>query len=158
MEARELPAEIDRAYRVSWVAYGLPLARMALLVPIGLVVATNVNAALGGVITLAGFAWGGLSFLYLRSIILFTDHSGVWLYRGIFPWDRGVVGVKWRDLSDAAYDTNLWSWLFRSYRLRIGQRFTKTSEILLANIANGNEAAEYINLRHREMLATESMR
>jgi hypothetical protein len=157
MEGRQLPAEIDRAFGVSWVAYAPPVARLALTISLGLVIAANVHAPLGGALMLVGLTWGSLRILHLRSIVLFTDHSGVWLYRGIFPWDRGVVGVKWRDLSDASYDTSLWSWLSRSYRLRIEQRFTKSSEIVLASIANGDEAAEYINLRHREMLATELM-
>ena len=61
--------------------------------------------------------------------------------------------VKWRDLEDAVYFTGFLSWALRSYTIRIGHRFTKTSEIVLPNIARGNLAVEHINQLHREVLA-----
>jgi hypothetical protein len=79
----------------------------------------------------------------LRSIQLYTDLDGVWVYRGIFPWDKGFSGVKWRDLEDAVFYPNFLSWALKSYTVRVGHRFTKSSEIVLRNIANGNDAATH---------------
>jgi hypothetical protein len=77
----------------------------------------------------------------------------VWVFRGILPWSKGVSGVKWRDLEDAVFFPNFLSWLLRSYTIRVGHRFTKTSEIVLPNIARGHEAVAHINERHRQTLA-----
>ena len=53
--------------------------------------------------------------LLVRSVHLYADSKGVWLYRGILPWNRGAVGVKWRDMEDAAFTSGFSSWLFNSY-------------------------------------------
>jgi hypothetical protein len=86
--------------------------------------------------------------------MLYTDAHGVWVYSGILPWSKGVTGVKWRDLEDAVYMTNFSSWALRSYKVRVGHRFTKTSEIVLTHIARGNIAVEQINAQHQQALAT----
>ena len=62
-------------------------------------------------------------------------------------------GVKWRDLEDAVFFQNFFSWLFKSYTVRVGHRFTKTSEIVLPHIANGNRVVEHINDLHRKVLS-----
>ena len=74
-----------------------------------------------------------------------ADSKGVWLYRGILPWNRGAVGVKWRDMEDAAFTSGFSSWLFNSYTVRVGNRFSQQSEILVHNIANGREAVNQLN-------------
>ena len=43
----------------------------------------------------------GYRVLLLRSYQLYYDDVGVWLYRGILPWSKGLVGVKWRDMDEA---------------------------------------------------------
>nr|WP_122340639.1 hypothetical protein [Pseudomonas caricapapayae] len=47
------------------------------------------------------------------------------------------------------------SWIFRSYTVRIGNRFTKTSEILITHLAKGNNAVEHINQLHQSILKAE---
>ena len=83
--------------------------------------------------------------LLVRSVHLYADSKGVWLYRGILPWNRGVVGVKWRDMEDAAFTSGFSSWLFNSYTVRVGNRFSQQSEILVHNIADGREAVNRLN-------------
>ena len=83
--------------------------------------------------------------LLVRSVHLYADSKGVWLYRGILPWNRGAVGVKWRDMEDAAFTSGFSSWLFNSYTVRVGNRFSQQSEILVHNIANGREAVNQLN-------------
>ena len=82
---------------------------------------------------------------WLRTVRLVATPSGVWLYRGILPWNRGAVGVKWRDMEDAAFTSGFSSWLFNSYTVRVGNRFSQQSEILVHNIANGREAVNQLN-------------
>jgi hypothetical protein len=102
------------------------------------------------VVSLAIFAY---QVLYLRSMILFTNDDGVWLYRGVLPWNKGVVGVKWRDIEDAVFFTGFVSWAFNSYSIRVGHRFTKASELSIANVKDGREAVAHINDVHRNRLA-----
>ncbi|KPC03358.1 Uncharacterized protein ABJ99_3275 [Pseudomonas syringae pv. cilantro] len=63
--------------------------------------------------------------------------------------------MKWRDIEDAMYFTGFISWIFRSYTVRIGHRFTKTSEILITHLAKGNNAVEHINQLHQSILKAE---
>jgi hypothetical protein len=83
---------------------------------------------------------------------IYYDDAGVWLYSGVLPWARGVRGVKWRDMDEAVYVQSFRSWLLRSWTIRVGHRFTKGSEILLAHMARGREAVTLINERHQQMI------
>ncbi len=89
--------------------------------------------------------------LTLRAVHLYSNDMGVWLYSGILPWRKGVRGVKWRDLDDATYSQSMWSWLSKSYSVRIGHRFTRSSEILLTHISRGDKAVIAINSHHQEL-------
>ena len=141
------PGVVMGPYVMSWVAY----ARKALL--------TLVMLAIGTVIlqmsTLAGSVWivGWLAmcvygFMELRSVRLYGDSDGVWVARGILPWTKGLHGVKWRDLDEAVYFQSFFSWLSKSFRMRIGHRFTKSSEIYLDHVLRGDLAVQEINRIH----------
>lgn len=94
----------------------------------------------------------GYRVLVIRSVRLYYDDVGVWLYSGILPWSKGVTGVKWRDMDEATFVQNFWSWASRSYSIRIGHRFTKSSEIILTGMARGKDAVAALNARHQEMI------
>ncbi len=151
MESTATPNASGPIYRVSWVAYLKPIgfAMVAML----LVVAINqANLWAAIILPLLILIYALYRVLMLRSIQLYTDLDGVWVYRGIFPWDKGFSGVKWRDLEDAVFYPNFLSWALKSYTVRVGHRFTKSSEIVLRNIANGNDAALHINESHKQAL------
>lgn len=63
--------------------------------------------------------------------------------------------MKWRDIEDTVYYPGFVSWLFRSCTVRIGHRFTKTSEIFVYHLAQGNKVVGKINTLHQSNLATE---
>ena len=88
----------------------------------------------------------------LRSVLLYVDDAGVWVHAGVLPWKKGVTGVKWRDVDEATYAQGFWSWLTRSYLVRIGHRFTKSNEIVLTNIGGGKHAVGLINARHQAIV------
>ena len=133
------------SYRQSWLAWAGPV----LLVCVALCVAGQrympeffwIFAGVGGLLVLCMV----YRILLVRSVHLYADSKGVWLYRGILPWNRGAVGVKWRDMEDAAFTSGFSSWLFNSYTVRVGNRFSQQSEILVHNIANGREAVNQLN-------------
>lgn len=97
-------------------------------------------------------AWLGYRWALLRSVRLYYDDIGVWLYSGILPWKRGLTGVKWRDLDEAIFVNGFWSWLSRSYTVRVRHRFTKANEIDVDNMAQGKQAATTINQQHRQRI------
>jgi len=143
---------LSTLYHKSWTAY------------VGLFVLWLVLLAIVGLLAWGGFNWVAVavsvpgilvlaynSFL-LKSVRLYFDDAGVWVYSGLFPWNKGVIGVRWRDLDEAVYFPTLWSWLFKSYSIRIGHRFTRSSEILLTHMAQGHEAVMAINSRHQELV------
>jgi hypothetical protein len=94
----------------------------------------------------------GYRFLLLRSVQLYYDDVGVWVYSGILPWKKGVAGVKWRDMDEATFEQGFWSWITRSYTIRIGHRFTKASEIRLTDIAGGKDAVAKLNAMHQSLI------
>lgn len=160
METAAPPAETISSFRHSWVAYVRPVFTLLILLGIATAIALFLREqpfslwlALGiGSLALIVFVF---NVLMIRSVLLYTDEHGVWVYSGILPWSKGVGGVKWRDLEDAVYFTGFSSWALRSYKIRVGHRFTKTSEIVLNHIARGNVAVEQINAQHRQALATQ---
>jgi hypothetical protein len=91
-------------------------------------------------------------FLLLRSVQLYYDDVGVWVVSGILPWNKGVAGVKWRDMDEATFEPGFWSWISRSYTIRIGHRFTKASEIRLTDIGAGKDAVSTLNAQHQSMI------
>lgn len=138
-------------FRLSWVSYIRPVIVFLGLSGLGIALGL-VNEALSVVVVLASLLLFIYQVLYLRTIILFTNDDGVWLFRGLLPWNKGIIGVKWRDIEDAVFFTGFVSWAFKSYTIRVGHRFTKGSELFIANVKNGNDAVSHINQLHRERL------
>ena len=55
-------------------------------------------------------------------------------------------------LSPASAETTFWSWLFRSYTVRISLRGTRQTVIHASGMARGKQAVDAINIRLRELL------
>jgi hypothetical protein len=106
----------------------------------------------GALVLAAAFALMGYKVLTIMSVHLYCDDNGIWLYSGVLPWNKGISGVKWRDLDEATYFQAMWSWMFGSYSMRVGHRFTKSSEMLLTHIARGHDAVIAINERHQDLV------
>lgn len=93
-----------------------------------------------------------LRFYSIKSHRLYMDDIGVWRSSGILPWTKGSSGVKWRDLDEAVFFKSMFSWMFKSYSIRIGHRFTKDSEVFLDHWSRGDQAVMAINARHQELV------
>lgn len=137
----------------SWVAYAGTLTLAALvffvLLPLTFSYANEIAAA---VVLIVSALFIGYRLLSLRSVQLYYDDVGIWVYSGVLPWKKGVTGVKWRDMDEATFEQGFWSWLSGSYTVRIGHRFTKASEIVLTNIAGGKKAVTTLNARQQELI------
>ncbi len=138
----------------SWAAYvGVFLLGLVLFFGLLPLAFMWTELAAGAVLVVSALVVG-YRVLYLRSFQLYYDDVGVWLYSGILPWKKGVIGVKWRDMDEATFVQSFWSWLFKSYTVRIGHRFTKASEILLTDMARGKDVVAQLNAHHQELIRT----
>jgi hypothetical protein len=130
----------------SWIAYlWLVLVAAMLMVALPFVYQWNMWAAIA--MMAVGWTFIGYNALHTYSQRLYCDHLGVWLQIGFLPWNKGIVGVKWRDIDEATFSQNLFSWIFRSHTIRIGHRFTRSSEIYLPSMSNGKETVVFINTK-----------
>lgn len=155
--ATTLPPRATLLCGKAWTAY-LGTALLGAVLFFGLLPLAFQWNQLAAFAVLAGSALAvGYRVLLIRSYRLYYDDVGVWLYAGILPWRKGVTGVKWRDMDEATYVQSFWSWLSKSYAIRIGHRFTKSSEIFLTSMARGNEAVAVLNARHRDLIRGGSM-
>jgi hypothetical protein len=170
MNGYESPASVESThaeFRLSWLAYANTVMTILFFIVVSIGIGqwtahnTHSDAAFRLGMTASVFILVvSLSvciynILFLKTVRVYTDDVGVWVFRGILPWSKGVRGVKWRDIEDAMYYTGFFSWMFRSYTVRVGHRFTKTSEIYVYHLAKGHNAVEHINQLHRTFLKAE---
>ncbi len=153
--------ELDKAARPaqahvigvkSWLAYAGVLALAVLLFFVALPLAFHWNEMAAAAVLGLSAVIVVYKFLQVRSVQLYYDDVGVWVYSGVLPWKKGVAGVKWRDMDEASYVNGFVSWVTRSYTVRIGHRFTRDSEIVLHHIASGRRAVETLNALHQQMI------
>ena len=131
--------------RKAWTAYVSLTLWALLLLALALFVMESLQLPVTLLISTPALLWLTYKWLLLRSVRLYYDDIGVWVYQGILPWSKGMRGVKWRDMDESTFVTGFWSWMLRSYTLRISHRFTKESEILLTHMYKGKEVSQQIN-------------
>lgn len=136
----------------SWTAYAGVLALAALLFFVALPLAFRYDDLAAAAVLAVSALIVAYRFLLVRSVQLYYDDVGVWVVSGVLPWQRGVRGVKWRDMDDASYAGGFFAWVTRSYTVRIGHRFTRESEIVLHHIGGGRRAVETVNALHQQMI------
>ena len=125
----------------SWTAYVMPVIFSTVM----LVFLAPMNI----LFSLFPFLYLVYEILMIKSYELYSDDDGVWLYRGIFPWNKGISGVKWRDIDEAAFAPNFMSWALKSYTIKVSHRFTKDRELLLRHMELGDNAVIAINDKHK---------
>jgi hypothetical protein len=136
----------------SWLSYAATAVIAALLFFVALPFAFRWGDEVAGAVLALSALLVGFRLASTRSVVLYYDHAGVWVYSGVLPWRRGVVGLKWRDVDEAGYEKSFWSWVTRSWTVKVSHRHTRANEILLTNIAGGKAAVAAINARHQQWL------
>ena len=139
-------------YGLSWVAYLRPISIYILLIFIGIGLG-NKHLGLGATVIGLGLILLVYKVLLLRSVHIYTDEDGVWIRRGILPWNRFSNGVKWQDVDGAGCYPGFVSWACKSYAVRVGHRFTKSSEIVQPHVKDGDKVVQHINELHRNWFA-----
>ncbi|MFI0471833.1 hypothetical protein ACGLWX_03815 [Halomonas sp. HMF6819] len=146
---------IDRSnvYKLSWLAYFRPFLMALVVGAIGLLITGFANQPwLSYVALVAAIVSFIYNVIYVRSVRLFVDEAGVWIDEGVFPWQKGSRGVKWRDLDTALFFKGFVSWAFNSYAITIGHRYTKDSEINIRHVKNGKRFVELVNNEHYRLV------
>lgn len=145
-EVSAVDTQRGEGYRLAWTAYIWP--SLHLLAMCGVCWLVTLYSWKAGVIclllALCRFVY---RILWLGTVELYTDVVGVWVYRGLFPWDRGSYGVRWADADDAVFHTGIFAWATKSFRIRVRNRFSPRSEIDLGHVYRGDEAVIHINQR-----------
>lgn len=88
---------------------------------------------------------GVYTVVHIRSYTLFMDDEGVWVFRGVFPWQKGIYGVKWGDFNEGVFFQNFASWTLRSFTVGVKNRYKEESEIVLEHMYNGDYAITKMN-------------
>lgn len=136
----------------SWLSYGATALLAALLFFGALPFAFRWgDLVAGGVLALSALLLA-YRLASTRSVVLYYDDAGIWVYAGVLPWRRGVTGIKWRDVDQAAFEPGFWSWVTRSWTVQVSHRHTRVNAILLTNIGGGKLAVATLNARHQQWL------
>ena len=141
----------------SWTAYLAPALLTFLAITTAVPLFWHFSKTTALIIVFVTISAVAYQILFLRSYRLFYNDDGIWIYSGILPWSKGIAGVKWRDLDEAVYFRTFWSWLFKSYSVRIGHRFTKSSEIFLTHMVRGHESVMTINQSHQDRIRSNAL-
>lgn len=143
----ELEEDI-KYYKLSWVDYILPV----IFIIIGLIILIGCFSSKWGLIISGVLIFIGVMGILNRMVIrLYMNDRGVWIYSGLFPWDRGINGVRWEDLDSALYKTGFGAWVLKAYTIVISHRFTKDSEIIITNVHKGDQFISEVNDKVHEM-------
>ena len=148
MESAAIESADFNQYRLSWVPYlrSLVLFGAMLFLMLFLLVLGGIHVAvIGAALAVAVLVY---NIMVLRSVVLFINDKGVWVYSGVLPWSKGVWGVRWRDVENASYNPGFLGWALKSYTVRVGHRFTRGNEIVLPSVKHGDKAVEQINALH----------
>jgi hypothetical protein len=143
--------------RKSWVSYTRLLAKYL-----------AVECASSIVLGLAHFrpAWQVFTVLLNLSLLckvfsllscqLYYDRQGIWFHSGLFPWDKGIVGVDWRDLECCLVTIGFRSWLSRSSQIVVNHRFADRRQLVLNDMSNGRNTCITINTLHQDFVRSRS--
>ncbi|MDG4868623.1 hypothetical protein P8631_11485 (plasmid) [Guyparkeria sp. 1SP6A2] len=151
VETNQEALSADTVFRFSWVAYLRPLIVLALAWA-GAGIIYQFYAPAAYIIAPVGLALAVYDVWWFRTAYLFLNGEGVWFFSGVFPWHKGVRGIRWRDIEDARYFTGFFPWLFRTYTIRVQERFTDSTELHVPWIWRGNLFAQIVNRRHGDHL------
>lgn len=137
------------SWRVSWIVYIKEIVYATLVISLWYYLAPLMKSKMILNCLQVGVVVGLIIILYRMyytwTIRLYANDSGIWVYRGVFPWARGVYGMKWGDFEDCVVTQKFIYWLTNSHPVILRTRFSKNPEIYLPPIFAARKAAQYIN-------------
>lgn len=146
------PPHAGKIYRVSWVGYLKPMTPyvMVLIVLCALFwfaprLQGNWPYYLAGVLAVPWAIGMVYRFASIRVVKLFTNDAGVWLSRGVFPWQKAISGVRWEEAGEAIAITGVVAWATGAYNVGVMHRYTKKTELWHPRIAHGSRFVGQVN-------------
>lgn len=95
------------------------------------------------ILTLLYLAGFGYVLYQTRQCKAFVDKDGVWFYSGLFPWTRGIRGVRWENFDQAQFRPGMFSWMFCTYTVYLKDRYGGT--VVIKNLYNGRDWSSSVN-------------
>lgn len=136
----------------SWLAYCATLVLAALLFFVALPLAFRWGDLAAAVVLALAALLVAYRLASSRSVVLYYDDAGVWVYRGVLPWRRRVVGLPWGEVGQASFEPGFWSWVTRSWTVQVSHRHSRVNVIFLTHIGGGKRAVATLNGRHQQWL------
>ncbi len=134
-----------KQWRVSWLAY---MPHIVLFAGSSFLASRDIS----GLMSLAALvvtAYTVYKMIYLFRMRLYMDDKGVWLFRGVFPWNSGVYGINWSDFEDSVFYMGFFHWMSKSYPVALRTRFSQNPTVYTPSIYRGKTAVEEINAHAR---------
>lgn len=136
--------ELAQRHGLAWTAYIKPTVLLA----IWLLMAW-IFQSFGTTFALSFGAVGVLRFVvavwWRATASVYADEDGVWLVSGVFPWTRGVYGVRWREIGIAVFRQGLFSWLFSAFTIHIKNRFDANLGLMVDHVRHGDDLVAVVN-------------
>lgn len=169
MEDNQSHSAQARIYRISWLGYIRPVLLLLIVTALcsGVMLARDFGtpamqqqlahplfAVVPAVVIALAAVSCALKFYYLATLRLIINNDGVYLFRGIFPWTKGMTGTLWQDIADAQYFPGFIAWATRTYSIQVRFRFNKSNETFVPYIWKGHQAVMLINQTLQERART----
>lgn len=90
--------------------------------------------------------------LWLRSELLWMDEYGITHESGLFPWQRGKLRVRWRDIETIGCERGILQWALNFSTVVVWQRFTDTATLVATEMAGGARVCSVLNGVHLQWI------
>lgn len=142
--------------RLSWVIY-IKIGIIAVLIYLAILMAIpplfvlNFGIEASGKVVVTALVimtllYFGVVFYFLYKVhdcCAYIDRDGIWFRQNIFPWSRGLIGVRWENFDQAQYRPSVISWMTKSYTVFLQDRFGKS--VVIKNLYNGRKWSGAVN-------------
>lgn len=132
----------SKIYRVSIFEY----IKRTLIFLVFAIIAYVIGGTVGWIIFIVFLVLLAIGYANLLSFKLYMTESGVEVFEGFLPWNKGSYGIGWQDCGGASYKTGFLAYILKAYKVQVIHRFTNSSNIQIGvGIGRGNEFVELCN-------------
>lgn len=152
MQLARKPQKRSLLARKSWVTYVRPLIWACIWAGVVPVVAWAHFPWFGLLTMVLGVCAAIYRVLWLRSEALWMDEYGVTLQSGVFPWQRGELLVRWRDIETVGCGRSIMPWALNYATVCVWQRYKDGPALVASDMAGGAHACSVLNSVHLQWI------
>lgn len=138
--------------RKSWVAYVRPLFWACIWAGVAPAVLWRHFPWIGLASIVLGAGAAVHRTLQLRSEVLWMDEYGVTLESGVFPWQRGELLVRWRDIETVGCGRTIMRWALNYSTVCVWQRYKDEPAMVATDMAGGAHVCSILNSAHLQWI------